>query len=67
MWHFVGVGLFVLGAVWELVVGALVLDIAIANERRGLPRYEGIGRWAVMGLAGLAIEVVGFVLAVMTV
>ena len=66
MWHFVGVGLFVLGAIGEFVVGALVLDIGIANERRGLPRYEGTGGWAVMGLAVLAVEVVGFALAAMT-
>ena len=51
------------GAICVLVAGALVLDTAIANERRGLPRHEGIGGWAVMGLAGFAIAVVGFVLA----
>jgi hypothetical protein len=66
MWHFVGVGLFVLGATGVFVVGALVLDIGIANERRGLPRLEGTGGWAVMGLAFLAVLVVGFVLAAMT-
>jgi hypothetical protein len=42
-----------------------VLDTAMANERRGLAWYERIGRWVVMGLTGFAIEVVGFVLALM--
>ena len=37
----------------------------MANERRGLAWYERIGRWAVMGLTGFAVEVVGFVLALM--
>ena len=55
--------MFGLGAIGVMVAGALVLDTAIANERRGLPWHEGIGRWAVMGLVGFAVEVVGFVLA----
>jgi hypothetical protein len=48
-----------------MVTGALVLDITITNRRRGLRRSEGVGRWAVMGLAGFAVAVVGFVLASM--
>jgi hypothetical protein len=63
MWYLAGVGLFVVGAIGVMVAGALVLDTAIANERRGLPWYEGIGEWVVMGFAGFAVEVVGFVLA----
>jgi hypothetical protein len=65
MWYSAGVVLFVVGAICVIVAGALVLDTAIANERRGLPWYERIGRWAVMGLTGFAVEVVGFVLALM--
>ena len=65
MWYSAGVVLFVVGAICAMVAGALVLDAAMANERRGLPWYEGIGRWAVMGLTGFAVEVVGFVLALM--
>ena len=53
------------GAICAIVAGALVLDTAAANERRGLPWHEGIGGWAVMSLAGFAIAVVGFVLASM--
>ena len=49
-----------------MVAGALVLDTAITNERRGVPLREGIGGWAVIGLAGFAVAVVGFVLASMT-
>ncbi len=67
MWYSAGVVLFVVGAICVIVAGALVLDTAIANERRGLPWYEGIGRWAVMGLVGFAVEVVGFMLASMAV
>jgi len=63
MWYLAGVGLFVVGALCVMVAGALVLDITMANERRGLPWHEGIGGWAVMGLAGFAVAVVGFVLA----
>jgi hypothetical protein len=48
-----------------MVAGALVLDTAMANERRGLPWHEGVGGWAIMSLAGFAVEVVGFVLASM--
>jgi hypothetical protein len=65
MWYSAGVVLFVVGTICVIVAGALVLDTAIANERRGLPWYERIGRWAVMGLTGFAVEVVGFVLALM--
>jgi hypothetical protein len=65
MWYLTGVGSFVVGAIGVMVAGALVLDTAIANERRGLPWYEGIGEWVVMGLASFAVEVVGFVLASM--
>ena len=65
MWYLVGVGLFVVGAICTMVAGALVLEAALANERRGLPWHEGIGGWVVMGLAGFAVEVVGFVLASM--
>ena len=64
MWYLAGVGLLVVGAICAMVAGALVRDTA-ANERRGLPWHEGIGGWAVMGLAGFAIAVVGFVLASM--
>jgi hypothetical protein len=42
-----------------------VLDITLTNRRRGLRRSEGVGGWAVMGLAGFAVAVVGFVLASM--
>jgi hypothetical protein len=65
MWYLLGVGLFVLGAICVMVAGALVLDNAVANERRGLPRHEGTGGWTIMGLAGFAVAVVGFVLASM--
>jgi len=65
MWYLAGVGLFVVGAVWVMVTGALVLDITLTNRRRGLRRSEGVGGWAVMGLAGFAVAVVGFVLASM--
>lgn len=57
--------MFVVGALCVMVAGAIVLDITITNERRGLPWHESIGRWAVMGLAGFAVAVVGFVLASM--
>jgi hypothetical protein len=63
MWYLAGVGLFAVGAICAMVAGALVLDTALANERRGLPWHEGIGGWVVMGLMGFAVEVVGFVLA----
>jgi hypothetical protein len=64
MWYLAGVSLFVVGAICAIVAGALVLDTALANERRGLPWHEGIGGgWVVMGLGGVAVEVVGFVLA----
>ena len=62
MWYLAGGGSFVVGAIGVMVAGALVLDTAIANERRGLPWYEGIWEWVVMGFA---VEVVGFVLASM--
>ena len=65
MWYLAGVGLFVVGALCGMVTGALVLDITITNKRRGLRWSEGVGRWAVMGLAGFAVAVVGFVLASM--
>jgi hypothetical protein len=65
VWHFVGIGLFVVGAICVMVAGALMLDTAMANERRGLPWYEGMGVWTIMFLAGLVVEVVGFVLASM--
>ena len=65
MWYLAGVGLFAVGAICAMVAGALVLDTALANERRRLPWHEGIGGWVVMGLAGFAVEVVGFVLASM--
>ena len=55
--------MFVVGAICVMVAGALVLDTAMANERRGLPWHEGIGAWAGMGLVGFAVKVVGFVLA----
>ncbi len=57
--------MFVVGAICAMVAGALVLDTAMANERRGLPWHEGVGGWAIMSLAGFAVEVVGFVLASM--
>ena len=57
--------MFVVGAICTMVAGALVLDTALANERRGLPWHEGIRGWTVMGLAGFAVAVVGFVLASM--
>ena len=57
--------MLVVGAICAMVAGALVRDTAAANERRGLPWHEGIGGWAVMGLAGFVIAVVGFVLASM--
>ena len=65
MWYLTGVGLFVVGALCVMVTGALVLDITLTNKRCGLRRSEGLGRWALMGLAGLAVAVVGFVLASM--
>ena len=56
--------MLVVGALCVMVAGALVLDTAIANKRRGgLPWREGTGGWAIMGLVGFAVEVVGFVLA----
>ena len=57
--------MFVVGAIGVMVAGALVLDTVINNGRHGLPWYEGIWEWVVMGLAGFAVEVVGFVLASM--
>ena len=48
-----------------MVAGVLVLDVTITNKRGGLRRSEGVGGWALMGLAGLAVAVVGFVLASM--
>ena len=65
MWYLAGVVLFVVGALCVMVTGALVLDITLTNRRRGLRRSEGVGGWAVMGLAGFAVAVVGFVLASM--
>jgi hypothetical protein len=65
MWYLAGVGLFVVGALFVMVTGALVLDITITNKRRGLRRSEGVGGWAVMGLAGFAVAVAGFVMASM--
>jgi hypothetical protein len=65
MWYLAGVGLFVVGALCVMVAGALVLDLTLTNKRRGLRRSEGVGRWAVMGLVGFAVAVVGFVLASM--
>jgi hypothetical protein len=65
MGYLAGVGLFVVGAIGVMVVGALVLDTVINNGRRGLPWYEGIWEWVVMGFAAFAVEVVGFVLALM--
>jgi hypothetical protein len=65
MWYLSGVGLLVVGAICVMVAGTLVLDTAVANERRGLPRHEGTRGWTVMGLAGFAVAVVGFVLASM--
>ena len=62
MGYLAGVGLFVVGAIGVMVAGALVLDTVINNGRRGLPWYEGIWEWVVMGFA---VEVVGFVLASM--
>lgn len=53
------------GALCTIVAGAIVLDIVMANERRRLPWTEGLGGWAVMGLAGFAVAVVGFVLALL--
>jgi len=53
------------GALCVMVTGALVLDITITNKRGGLRWSEGVGRWAVMSLAGFAVAVVGFVLASM--
>ena len=55
----------VVGALCVMVTGALVLDITLTNKSRGLRRSESVGRWAVMGLAGFAVAVVGFVLASM--
>jgi hypothetical protein len=65
MGYLAGVGLFVVGAIGVMVAGALVLDTVINNGRRGLPWCEGRWEWVVMGLAGFAVEVVGFVLASM--
>jgi len=65
MWYLAGVGLFVVGALCGMVTGALVLDITMTNQRRGLRWSEGVGGWAVMGLGGFAVTVVGFVLASM--
>jgi len=65
MWYLAGVGLFVVGALCGMVTGALVLDITITNKRRGLRWSEGVWGWAVMGLAGFAVAVLGFVLASM--
>jgi len=65
MWYLAGVGLLVVGAICAMVAGALVFDTAAANERRGLPWHEGTGGWALMGLAGFAVAVVGFGLASM--
>lgn len=65
MWYSAGAVLFVVGAIGMMVAGALMLDTAMTNERRGLPWHEGIGGWAVMGLVGFAVEVIGFVLASM--
>ena len=67
MWYLAGVGLFVVGALFVMVTGALVLDITITNKRRGLGWSEGVVGWAVMGLAGFAVAVVGFVLTSMEV
>ena len=53
------------GAVCVMVAGALVLDVTITNKCGGLRRSEGVGRWALMGLAGLAVAVVGFALVSM--
>ncbi len=47
--------------------GRWLRSTAMANERRGLPWQEGIEGWAGMGLVGFAVEVVGFVLASLTV
>ena len=57
--------MFVVGALFVMVAGALVLDITLTNTRRGLIRSEGVWGWAAMGLAGFAVAVVGFVLASM--
>ena len=65
MWYLTGVALLVVGALCGMVAGALVLDITLTNKRRGLRRSEGVWGWAVMGLAGFAVAVVGFVLASM--
>ena len=65
MWYLAGVGLFMVGALCMMVAGALVLDTTITNKRRGLRWSEGVWGWAVMGLAGFAVAVVGFVMASM--
>ena len=65
MWYLAGVGLFVVGALCGMVTGALVLDITITNKRGGLRWSEGVEGWAVMGLTGFAVAVVGFVMASM--
>ena len=57
--------MFVVRALCVMVAGALVLDVTITNKRGGLRRSEGVWGWALMGLAGLALAVVGFVLASM--
>ena len=48
-----------------MVAGAIVLDVTITNKRGGLRWSEGVWGWAVMGLAGFAVAVVGFVMASM--
>ncbi len=65
MWYLAGVSLLVVGALCVMVTGALVLDITLTNKRRGLRRSEVVGGWAVTGLVGFAVAVVGFVLASM--
>jgi len=65
MWYLAGVALFVVGSLFVMLTGALVLDTTITNKRCGLHWSEGVGGWAVMGLAGFAVAVVGFVLASM--
>ncbi len=55
--------MFSVGAISTMLAGALVLDVTGANERRGLPWHEGVKGWAVMGLLGFVVEVIGFVLA----
>ena len=57
--------MFVVGGLCVMVTGPLVLDVTLTNKRGGLRRSEGVGGWVAMGLAGLAVAVVGFVLASM--